>query len=256
MGKLEGHVAIITGASGGIGGGCAYRLAQEGANIVIVDLIDASEMVAKIVSDFPESKVRTHQIDIRNNDEIQSVVDQTVEEFGKIDILINNAGTCGRVDIEEMTEEIWDRDLNTNLKATFFFTQKVLYPHMVSRGYGRIVNISSISGLNGGHISGFDANSWKGRSGPAYAASKGGVIALTKWVAKELGSKGITCNSVAPGAVESRITSGMAYNLDNQVVKRMGQPEDIAEAVCYFSTPESSYTTGQILRVCGGAVLA
>lgn len=256
MGKLEGQVAIITGASGGIGAGCAYRLAQEGANIVIVDLLDATEMVEKITGDFPKQTVRSHAIDIRENDAIQAVVNQTVEEFGKIDILVNNAGTCGRLDIEEMTEEIWDRDLNTNLKAAFFFTQKVVYPHMISKGYGRIVNISSVSGMNGGHISGFGEDSWKGRSGPAYAASKGGVIALTKWVAKELGSKGITCNSVAPGAVESRITKGMSYNLNNQAVKRMGVPEDIAEAVCYFSTPESSYTTGQILRVCGGAVFA
>ncbi|AZU64151.1 SDR family NAD(P)-dependent oxidoreductase [Neobacillus mesonae] len=256
MGKLEGHVAIITGASGGIGGGCAYRLAQEGAHIVIVDLLDAAEMAAQITQDFSNSKVRTHQIDIRNNNEIQAVVDQTIEEFGKIDILINNAGTAGRLDIEEMTEEIWERDLNTNLKAAFFFIQKVVYPHMLSTGYGRIVNISSISGMNGGQVSGFNEDSWKGRSGPAYAASKGGVIALTKWVAKELGSKGITCNSVAPGAVESRITAGIHYNLDSQVIKRMGQPADIAEAVCYFSTPESSYTTGQTLRVDGGAVFA
>ncbi|MDR0137504.1 SDR family NAD(P)-dependent oxidoreductase [Metabacillus idriensis] len=256
MEKLKGQVAIVTGGSRGIGAGIAYRLAGEGAHIVIVDVLEASEMIDKVTNHFPDIQVRSHQADIRDIEAIQTLVDETIQEFGRIDILVNNAGTCSRFDLEEMTEDMWDQDLNTNLKATFFFMQKVVYPHMISRNYGRIINISSISGMNGGAVSSFDPDSLKGRSGPAYAASKGGVIALTKWAAKELGSTGITCNSVAPGAVESAITKGMAYNLDNQVVKRMGLPEDIAEAVCYFSLPEASYTTGQVLRVCGGAVFA
>jgi 3-oxoacyl-[acyl-carrier protein] reductase len=130
--------------------------------------------------------------------------------------------------------------------------QAVIYPYMKKQQYGRIVNISSISGMNGGHTSSFSPESKKGRSGPAYAASKGGVIALTKWVAKEVGDLGITCNSVAPGATETGITSGINYSLDNQVIKRMGQPEDIAEAVLYFASQGSGYTTGQVLKVCGG----
>lgn len=256
MEKLKNQVAIVTGGSRGIGAGIAYRLAGEGAHVVIADIIEAKEMTEKVNTDFPDIQVRSHQIDIRDIAGIQTLVNETIEEFGRIDILVNNAGTCSRLDLEEMTEDMWDQDLNTNLKATFFFMQKVVYPHMISRNYGRIINISSISGMNGGHVSSFEPDSLKGRSGPAYAASKGGVIALTKWAAKELGSTGITCNSVAPGAVESAITKDIAYNLDNQVVKRMGLPEDIAEAVCYFSLPEASYTTGQVLRVCGGAVFA
>lgn len=126
---------------------------------------------------------------------------------------------------------------------------------MKEQQYGRIVNISSISGIMGGAVSGFEPGSTKGRSGPAYAASKGGVIAFTKWIAKEVGHLGIVCNSVAPGAVESALTKGLAYNLDTQVIKRMGTPEDIAEAVLYFASKEASYTTGQVLKVCGGAAI-
>ncbi|WP_306009234.1 SDR family NAD(P)-dependent oxidoreductase [Bacillus sp. MMSF_3328] len=253
--RIDNHVAIVTGASGGIGAGCAKALAREGAHVILVDLLSSEETLQAIKELNPKSKSKSYELDIRDPQAIKQMVNDVHEEFGRIDILVNNAGTCSRLDLEEMTEEAWDRDMDTNLKAAFFLTQAVIYPHMKDHKYGRIINISSISGLVGGHTSSFEPGSTKGRSGPGYAASKGGVIAFTKWVAKEVGPLGIVCNSIAPGAVESRITKGLAYDLNNQVVKRMGQPEDIAEAVLYFASKEAGYTTGQVLKVCGGAAI-
>jgi 3-oxoacyl-[acyl-carrier protein] reductase len=250
--NLQNQVAIITGAAGGIGAASAIKLAQQGAHVVLVDLLNSDKTEKRIHELENGVEVFQKSGDIRDASFVKEVVKDTADRFKEIHILVNNAGTCGRIDLEDMTEEIWDRDLNTNLKASFFFMQAVIYPYMKKQQYGRIVNISSISGMNGGHTSSFSPDSKKGRSGPAYAASKGGVIALTKWVAKEVGDLGITCNSVAPGATETGITTGINYSLDNQVIKRMGQPEDIAEAVLYFSSPGSGYTTGQVLKVCGG----
>lgn len=253
--RMKDHVAIVTGASRGIGAACAKVLAREGAHVVLVDLLPSEETIREIKEMNPSSKTLSFEVDIRDRKAVRNLVAKAHQELGRIDILVNNAGTCSRLDLEEMTEEMWDRDLDTNLKATFFFTQACIYPYMKEQQYGRIVNISSISGLVGGHVSGFEPGSTKGRSGPGYAASKGGVIAFSKWVAKEVGTLGITCNSIAPGAVESAITNEVAYNLDNQVIKRMGQPEDIAESVLYFALKEASYTTGQVLKVCGGAAI-
>lgn len=250
--NLQNQVAIITGAAGGIGAASAIKLASYGAHVVLVDLLDCNDTERKIHQLHKGVEVLQKAGDIRNAMFVKEVVKEAADKFNEIHILVNNAGTCARVDLEEITEEAWDRDLSTNLKATFFFMQAVIYPYMKQQQYGRIVNISSISGMNGGHTSSFSPDSKKGRSGPAYAASKGGVIALTKWVAKEVGDLGITCNSVAPGATETGITAGVSYSLDNQVIKRMGQPEDIAEAVLYFASPGSGYTTGQVLKVCGG----
>ncbi|KAB2331053.1 SDR family NAD(P)-dependent oxidoreductase [Bacillus mesophilum] len=253
--KVKDCVAIVTGASRGIGASCAKVLAREGAHVVLVDLMSSEETKAEIYELYRAVQVFSYEVDIRDQSAIQNLVKDVHEKLGRIDILVNNAGTCSRLDLEEMTEEMWDRDMDTNLKATFFLTQAVIYPYMKEQQYGRIVNISSISGLVGGHISSFEPGSTKGRSGPGYAASKGGVIAFTKWVAKEVGPLGIVCNSIAPGAVETAITKGMAYNLDSQVVKRMGTPDDIGEAVLYLASKEAGYTTGQVLKVCGGAAI-
>jgi 3-oxoacyl-[acyl-carrier protein] reductase len=238
-------VAIITGAASGIGQEVAVQLAKEGAKVVLVDLNTCENTVQKL----NEGEYLECLGDIRDPDFVKAVINRTIENYGEIHILVNNAGTCGRLDLEDMTIETWDRDLDTNLKATFLFSQAVVYPHMKEAQYGRIVNISSISGINGGVVSGEEKN---GRSGPGYAASKGGVIAFTKWVAKELGKYGITCNSVAPGATATAITAGVAYDTSSQVIDRMGQPSDIANAVLYFASREASYTTSQVLKVDGG----
>ncbi|MDQ0158127.1 SDR family NAD(P)-dependent oxidoreductase [Alkalibacillus salilacus] len=245
------QVAIVTGAAGGIGGASAVRLAEDGNSISLVDIKSCENTIRKIREVNPEAKVIEHIGDIRDQSFVNDVVSNTVSELGSIEVLVNNAGTCGRVDIEEMTDDIWDRDLDTNLKAAYYFVKACVYPHMIDKQYGRIINISSVSGINGGVLSNKEGTK-KGRSGPAYAASKGALIAFTKWVAKEFGDTGITCNSVAPGATETEITEGLNYNFDQQVIKRMGQPEDIAEAVRYFASPNSGYTTSQILKVDGG----
>jgi 3-oxoacyl-[acyl-carrier protein] reductase len=191
------------------------------------------------------------QIDIRKRDEVKRVVDETINKWESIDILVNNAGTCGRIGLEEITDEDWARDLDTNLGGAFLFTQMSIYPYMKNQGYGKVINISSISGIIGGGNS-IKEGTDSGRSGPEYAASKGAVIAFTKWVAKEVGKYWIYCNSVAPGPVSSVMTQDAKYPLDNQPIKRMGTPEDIGEGVLYLVSPGSNYVTGQVLQVCGG----
>lgn len=243
--KMQNEVAIITGAASGIGQEVAVQLAKEGARVVLVDLNSCDKTVALLDG----AEYLECLGDIRELEFVKAVINRTIEKYNEIHVLVNNAGTCSRLDLEDMTIEMWNRDLDTNLKATFLFTQAVIYPHMKEAGYGRIINISSVSGINGGVVSGGEKN---GRSGPAYAASKGGVIALTKWVAKEVGKYGITCNSVAPGATATGITAGVAYDTSQQVIDRMGESRDIANAVLYFATKEASYTTSQVLKVDGG----
>lgn len=243
--KMQNEVAIVTGAASGIGQAVSVQLASEGARVVLVDL-NSCEKTISMLGDVEHLECLG---DIRDPEFVKAVVNRTIEKYGEIHILVNNAGTASRLDLEDMTLEMWDRDMDTNLKAAFLFTQAVIYPHMKEAGYGRIINISSVSGLNGGVISGEEKN---GRSGPAYAASKGGIIALTKWVAKEVGKYGITCNSVAPGATATAITAGVPYDTSQQVIDRMGEPDDIAYAVMYFASKEASYTTSQVLKVDGG----
>lgn len=243
--KMQNEVAIITGAASGIGQAVAIEMAKEGARVVLVDLNSCEKTIALL----DEAEYLECLGDIRDADFVKAVINRTIEKYHEIHVLVNNAGTCSRLDLEDTTIEMWNRDMDTNLKATFLFTQAVVYPHMKEGGYGRIVNISSVSGLNGGVVSGGEKN---GRSGPAYSASKGGVIALTKWVAKEVGKYGITCNSVAPGATLTGITAGVPYDTSQQVIDRMGDSRDIANAVMYFAAKDASYTTSQVLKVDGG----
>lgn len=249
---LTGQVAIVTGAARGIGAGCAYALARQGAKVMVVDLLGGKDTVERIKTDFPGAEAVEKAVDVRNRLQVQSVIDDAVRRWGRLDIVVNNAGTASRLSLKDMTDEDWDRDMNTNLRGTFLFTQMAVYPYMKEQGYGKIVNISSISGINGGAVSIGESS---GRTGPAYAASKGGIIGFTKWVAKEVGQYGIFCNSVAPGPVETEMTKGMDYGVSGQPIRRMGQPADIAEAVAFLASPASNYVTGQILRVCGGSAI-
>jgi 3-oxoacyl-[acyl-carrier protein] reductase len=250
---LAGQSAIVTGGARGIGQAIALRLAQQGANVCIVDVVDGADTAADLMeSSGTASKIISTTADVRSRDAVTSCVSSVVETFGSIDIVVNNAGTCGRVDLESMDDETWTRDIETNLRGTFLFTQAAIYPHMKSQGSGRIINISSISGIMGGP---FATGDGAGRSGPAYAASKGGVIAFTKWVAKEVGTLGITCNTVAPGPIATPMTDSLDYSFDNQAIKRMGTPAEIAAAVTYLASPDAAFVTGETLKVCGGAAI-
>ncbi|MBF4458901.1 MULTISPECIES: SDR family NAD(P)-dependent oxidoreductase [unclassified Pseudoclavibacter] len=250
--ELTGRVALVTGGARGIGREIARSLAGRGAHVVVVDVIDGAEAVADIQSAMPGSSVDAVVVDVRDRAQVRACVDDIVERHGSLDVVVNNAGTCGRLDLEVMDDDTWERDLATNLRGTFLFTQAAIYPHMKERGWGRIVNVSSISGIMGGPPA---QGEGAGRSGPAYAASKGGVIAFTKWVAKEVGELGITVNTVAPGPIATPMTAGLDYDFDGQAIKRMGEPEDIADAVAFLASEGAGYVTGETLKVCGGSAI-
>lgn len=243
------QIAIVTGSANGIGAAVVKELVIRGVKPVLVDMYKHNELIAEL--DLKKDQYLEFNGDIRDEQFVINIVKETMEKYSQIHILVNNAGVGSRVSLLETTEEIWDLNMNTNMKATFFFTKHVIAESMLPNRYGRIINISSVSGINGGVVSQVTGES-SGRSGPAYAASKGAIIAFTKWIAKEYGPHGITCNSVAPGGVETRLTKGFKYDFSQQPIKRMGLPEDIARAVTYFASPLSSFTTGEILKVDGG----
>ena len=251
---LRGRVAIVTGGARGIGRAICLALAREGADVAIADLIPADETVAGVQA------YGRHALVIPTNvahaAEVERLVSRTIDTFGKIDILVNNAGTAQRVGLEEMTEELWDRDLDVILRGTYLCTRAV-YPHMKERRYGKIVNVSSVSGKIGGAVSkSVDAlEPGQGRTGPAYAAAKGGVIAFTRWVAKDAAKYGIWVNCVCPGPVRTELTRGYDYNVESLPIPRMGEPEDVAEAVVFLASNAANYICGVALNVDGGQVM-
>ena len=251
---MRDKIAIVTGGARGIGQACAIALAREGAHVCVTDIIPMEETIGIIKS--LDRRALGIKTDVSKKGDVLNMVAQVIEKFGKIDILVNNAGTCQRVPLEELTEEQWDRDVNTIMKGTFFCTQAV-FPHMKTKGYGKIVNIASISGKIGGAVSkkGAGVEGKRGRSGPAYAAAKGGVIALTKWVAKDAGCYGIYVNAIAPGGIETDMSKGFIYPIEDLPISRMGKPEDVAQMVVFLASDASNYTTGQAINVDGGWVM-
>jgi 3-oxoacyl-[acyl-carrier protein] reductase len=251
---LHGKVALVTGAARGIGRGIALALAREGAAVAVVDILDGNRTVSEIRLRGGRSEFFIASVTERV--QVESAVRRCARALGGVDILVNNAGTCHRVGLEETTDEVWAMDVDTIMRGTYLFTQAV-YPIMKTRGGGKIVNVASISGKIGGAVSRADMSpeAMQGRSGPAYAAAKGGVIAFTKWVAKDGGRHNIHVNAVCPGPVESTMTRGFDYSVANQPIARMGMPEDIAEAVVFLASPAANYITGQAINVDGGLVM-
>ena len=239
--SLEGKVAIVTGASRGIGAAIVKRLAADGAIVVAVARsIETCEGAAMCM-----------KVDVSDTAQVDACVKATIEKFGRVDILVNNAGITKDGLLMRMSDDDWDKVLGINLKGTFLFTRAVSRPMMKNKGAdgsasgGAIVNIASVVGLTG-------------NAGQAnYTASKGGVIALTKTVAKELGSRNIRCNAVAPGFIVSDMTDKLPEDVraryaETIPLKRFGAAEDIANCVAWLVGPESSYVTGQIISVNGG----
>ena len=253
MGNLVDKIAIVTGAARGIGAKIAVKLASEGAKVAVVDLKAewCEETVAAVVA--AGSEAIALGCNVADSSEVDACVKEVIAKFGKVDIMVNNAGITKDGLLMRMSDEDWDAVLNVNLKGTFLFTRAVSRPMMKNKAEdgtqlgGSIINIASVVGI-------------MGNAGQAnYTASKGGVIALTKTTAKELGSRNIRCNAVAPGFIQSKMTDVLpddvkkAY-MDTIPLKRFGTAEDIAKAVAWLAGDEAAYVTGQIISVNGGMI--
>lgn len=245
MKLLEGKTALITGGSRGIGKAIALAFAAEGANVAFTDIrrdeiMDNTEKELLLMG----IKAIGYASDASSFEDSERVVDEVAKEFGKIDILVNNAGITRDNLLMRMSESDWDLVIKVNLKSVFNLT-KAVQKYMMKQRYGSIINMSSVVGVGG-------------NAGQAnYSASKAGLIGFTKSIAKELGSRNIRCNAIAPGFIETEMTA----HLPEEVVKgwaekiplrRGGKPEDVANACIFLASELSSYVTGQVLHVCGG----
>ena len=248
MKKLDGRVAVVTGASRGIGRAIALKLAEMGAKVVVNYRSNkaAAEEVLDMIQTMGGTAIAI-QADVRIFKDAQKLIKSALDQFGRLDILVNNAGTTRDTLLIRMSEEDWDIVIDTNLKGAFNCTKAAQRPMMKQR-YGRIVNITSVAGL-------------AGNAGQAnYAAAKAGLVGFTKAVAKEVGSRNITVNAVAPGYVPTDLTANLppdliAKGLEMTPLGRAGTPEDIANAVAFLVSDDANYITGQVLSVDGGMVM-
>jgi 3-oxoacyl-[acyl-carrier protein] reductase len=246
--RLEGKVAVVTGASRGIGRAISERLAAEGAKVVVnyrVSVEEAEQVVAGITDRGGEAVAM--QADVSDFQQADELMRAVVQEYGAIDILVNNAGTTRDTLLMMMKESDWDLVVDTNLKSVFNCCKAVVRG-MVRRRQGRVINITSVAGLAGN----------PGQTN--YAASKAGIIGFTKSLAKELGSRKITVNAVAPGFVPTALTNDLPDDLKQTAIehtplRRFGEPEEIAAAVAFFASDDASYITGQVLSVDGGMAM-
>ncbi len=241
---LSGQVAVVTGASRGIGRFIALRLGQAGAKVVCV--ARSAEKLAETAAQIGQSGglADARPCDVTDGAAVGKLIESVAEGDGRIDILVNNAGITRDTLIPRMSDDDWDQVLQTNLRAVFLLTRAVTRPMMQQR-YGRIINMSSVSGLVGN----------KGQAN--YSASKAGLIGFTRTVAKELAGRKITVNAICPGFIATEMTDALGPALMDEVkkrvpAKRLGQPEEVAEAVLYLASKAASYITGHVLTIDGG----
>ena len=254
--RFENQIAVVTGAGRGIGHAIAVRLASEGARVASVSRTEANaKKTADEINAARGNAAIAYAVDVSDHAAVQKIGAQILEDFGKVDILINCAGRIKRTPAGvtrdglamRMSIEDWDTVINTNLRGAFNFTQSIIRA-MIKQRSGRIINITSVIGLIG-------------NAGQAnYAASKAGLIGLTKSLARELASRGITVNAVAPGFITTDMTAGLSDEIKKTIqaqipLGKTGQPEDIASAVAFLASAEASYITGQVLCVDGGMVM-
>ncbi len=244
--QFEGKTAIITGSSRGIGKAIAEKLGKLGANVVINGYTDK---VLETAKEFEAMgiKVASNVGDVRNSEDVKAMISTAINTFGSIDILVNNAGITKDKPMAMMSEDDWDIVLDINLKGSFLCT-KLAAKQMIKKRYGRIVNISSVAGAYG-------------NVGQAnYSASKGGLIGLTKTTAKEFAPRGITCNAVTPGLIESEMTEILPDDLKQKYIEkialgRYGTPEEVANVVAFLASEDSAYVTGQVIDIDGGLLI-
>ena len=243
MGLLEGKVAIVTGGSRGIGAAIVEKFMAEGAKVAFT-YRSSAEKANAIVSKYDAEHIIALQSDASKYDEAEALIAAVLEKFGQIDILVNNAGITKDTLMLRMSEEHWDNVMEVNLKSVFNVTKHVIKPMMKNRS-GSIINMSSVVGVFG-------------NAGQAnYAASKAGIIGFSKSIAKEVGSRNIRCNAVAPGFIATEMTHELdektqkSYT-DSIPLKRFGEGEDVANICTFLASDMSSYVTGQVLSICGG----
>jgi len=245
MDLLKGKVAVVTGAARGIGRMIALRFAQEGADVAFTDL-SRDENMESLEKELEALGVKGlgYVSDASDYEQAHQTIDQVVADFGKVDVLVNNAGITRDTLLMRMEEEMWDLVVKVNLKSVFNFT-KAVQKYMLKARTGSIINMSSVVGVNG-------------NAGQAnYAASKAGILGFTKSVAKELGSRSVRCNAIAPGFIITDMTDKLPENVKEEWIKtiplkRGGLPEDVANVSLFLASDLSSYMTGQTLQVCGG----
>jgi 3-oxoacyl-[acyl-carrier protein] reductase len=245
--SLSGRVALVTGASQGIGRTCALRLAKDGATVAVAarNQEKLNELVQEITAAGGNAAALT--LDVSDEQQVKSVVKAAIAQFGKIDILVNNAGITRDQLVMRMKRADWDAVLQTNLTSAYLCIQQVI-GSMLKQRWGRIINITSVFGQ-------------MGQAGQAnYAASKAGLIGLTMAIAREVGSRNITCNAVAPGFIETAMTAVLSEEFRQAAVKqiplgRVGNPDDVAGAVAFFASEDAPYITGHVLNVNGGMLM-
>ena len=244
MKRFDGRIALVTGASRGIGEAIAKRLASEGATVLAA--ARTADALARVVSEIEAAGGRASALalDLADPGSIEAAVKSALAAHGEIHVLVNNAGVTEDNLILRMSREAWDRVLATNLTGVFLLTQAVV-KGMVRKRYGRIVNVTSVVGLmgNAGQVN--------------YAASKAGLVGLTKSVARELASRNITCNAVAPGFIATAMTDKMTDEAKSKMtgqipLERLGAPDDVAAAVAYLASEDAAYLTGTVVNVSGG----